>query len=199
MMNGNGRGGDGKSYRSFRKRNGSKDTKRDKRDGGRFDERNAEEHRNFDRYGGKTNRSGKRDIFFYPQDDRKNERGRFDKAKGLFVERPKWIPTKMSTEQIPEPVCQICKKPIKDLSLAFADKTNGEAVHFDCARESVQRSMELSGGDFVAYIGGGRFGVVNYPNPQSYNGIRIKQIIEWEKKELRSSWRGLIADHFSMT
>jgi hypothetical protein len=124
---------------------------------------------------------------------------KLDKTREYFGERPKWSPVEMSTEEIPAPLCPICGKPIKELSMAFSNKNSGEAVHFDCARESVQRSVRLETGDMVAYIGGGRFGVVHQPNPQSLLGVKIKQIVEWEKKDVRADWRTLIADHFSLT
>jgi hypothetical protein len=124
---------------------------------------------------------------------------KLEKTREYFGERPKWSPVAMSTVEIPVPLCPLCGEPIKELSMAFTNKNSSEAVHFDCARESVQRSVRLEAGDMVAYIGGGRFGVVHQPNAQNLNGVKIKQIVEWEKKEIRAEWRALIADHFSLT
>jgi hypothetical protein len=142
---------------------------------------------------------------FYPKDGAFRNRGdrkgaaKYDKSKGSFIERAKWTPVKMSTEEIPVLICPICGKIIKDPSCAFSPKEGEGAVHFECALETVKNSIVLYPGDVVAYIGGGRFGVINYAKSQSYHGLKVKQIIEWEKKENRARWRGVIADHFSLT
>jgi hypothetical protein len=52
----------------------------------------------------------------------------------------------------------------------------------------------------VAYIGGGRFGVLHAEhNPGSPTpSYTIKKIIVWEKKEdPRGEWRRIVADHYS--
>jgi hypothetical protein len=54
-------------------------------------------------------------------------------------------------------------------------------------------------GDAVTYIGGGRFGVVHFNNPQDTRNFKIKRIIEWEDKGNRAEWRQTVADHYSVT
>lgn len=118
-------------------------------------------------------------------------------AKG-FNGRPKWKAAKLRSDPIPTPLCAFCKEPIKDLAAAITNK-DGEAVHFDCAQKRIALAESLGKGDTVTYIGGGRFGIVCFQNPQVPLKFTIKKIIEWEQKDKRAPWRGHIADHFSLT
>jgi hypothetical protein len=128
---------------------------------------------------------------------------RYDKNRGVIYDRPKWTAPKLSIDPIPVPDCPYCGKPIKDLSAAFADKNSGAAVHFDCVIARIAENERLDKGDAVTYIGGGRFGIVHFPDlpgrsPDSRK-FTIKKIFEWENKENRSEWRKFIADHYSLT
>jgi hypothetical protein len=148
---------------------------------------------------------------------------RHDKS-GVFFERLKWKAPQLSTDPIPQPACPYCGKPIKDMSVAIADKNTGEPVHFDCVAARIAEGETLESGDTVAYIGGGRFGIVHFPgmirkqgnfgspdgggadqdsgrrNSGAYDtkNFRIKKIFEWEDKENRAPWRKDIGDHFSV-
>ncbi|GHV81133.1 hypothetical protein AGMMS49944_29240 [Spirochaetia bacterium] len=135
-----------------------------------------------------------------PRDTKKKgDNPRFDKTRGVFVDRPKWVPPTVPSEPIPVPDCPYCGKPIKDISAALTDKTSGEAVHFDCVLGRLAKNETLERGDTVTYIGGGRFGVVRFTSPQDTRGFTIKKIVEWENKENRSEWRRSLADHYSTT
>ena len=143
----------------------------------------------------------------------------FRRDRVSFAERPKWIPPKINTEPLPVPDCPFCGKPIRDISSAIADKDTGVPVHFDCVSSRIAGNERLERGDFVSYIGGGRFAIVNYGSPfgmdsQGRTGnlagnsgmpppgardFRIKKIIEWENKEKRADWRSLICEHYSVT
>ncbi|MDR0878634.1 MAG: hypothetical protein LBN21_11320, partial [Treponema sp.] len=90
---------------------------------------------------------------------------RYDKNRGGFFERPRWVPPKMSTDPLPAPDCPYCGKPIKDISAAVADKSSGAPVHFDCVIARISEGEPLEAGDTVSYIGGGRFGVIHFDNP----------------------------------
>jgi hypothetical protein len=58
----------------------------------------------------------------------------------------------------------------------------------------------LETGDALAYIGGGRFGIVRFNGGKEESGnFSIKKIFEWEDKEKRAEWRSVIADHYSVT
>jgi hypothetical protein len=112
--------------------------------------------------------------------------------------RSKWTSVKQRTDPIPTPLCPYCNEPIKDLASAIADM-NEKAVHFECVQKRISAMEKLAKGDTVAYIGGGRFGIVAFENPQAPKSFRIKKIIEWEQKDKRADWRTHIADHFSLT
>jgi hypothetical protein len=124
--------------------------------------------------------------------------GRYEKGKSGFFERPRWSPPQMATDPIPSPDCAYCGKPIKDMSAAISDKAGGAPVHFDCVIARIAEGEILEPGDEITYIGGGRFGIVNF-NPQSARDFKIKKILEWEDKEYRAEWRASISDHYSVT
>jgi hypothetical protein len=105
----------------------------------------------------------------------------------------------MSVEPIPSPDCPYCGKPIRDMALALNDRNSGAPVHFDCVIARIKEGENLEKGDTMAYIGGGRFGVVHYSNPQDIKNFKIKKILEWENKDDRAGWRQNISDHYSMT
>jgi hypothetical protein len=99
------------------------------------------------------------------QNQNSRENFRYDRGRGGFYERPKWSPPKLSSEPIPSPECPYCGKPIRDLSAALNDRASGEPVHFDCVIARLGESEALDRGDALAYIGGGRFGVVRFAGP----------------------------------
>jgi hypothetical protein len=109
----------------------------------------------------------------------------------------------MSVEPLPVPDCPWCGKPIRDFASAIADRDTGLPVHFDCVAARIAREEKLEKGDTVAYIGGGRFGVVHASGISGKGGegkfFTIKKIIEWENKDNRAEWRSTISDHYSVT
>ncbi|MDR3356778.1 MAG: hypothetical protein LBO04_06275 [Spirochaetaceae bacterium] len=123
------------------------------------------------------------------------EQEKNDKA---FNARSKWTGARLRTDPIPAPLCAYCKEPVKDLAAALTDK-EGNAIHFECVQKHIALSESLGKGDTVTYIGGGRFGIVRFENPNIPRKFTIKKIIEWERKDQRAPWRGHIADHFSYT
>jgi hypothetical protein len=130
---------------------------------------------------------------------KKADAPRYDATRGIIYERLKWIPPKMSNEPIPTPDCPYCGKPIKDISTALTDKNSGQPVHFDCVIAKIGEHESLEKGEHIAYIGGGRFGVVCFNHAQNSRNFTIKKIVEWEDKENRAEWRKPIADHYSVT
>jgi hypothetical protein len=112
--------------------------------------------------------------------------------------RPKWKPPELLTDPIPKPECPVCGKPIEDLASAINDKPSGEAAHFDCVRGKIASGEAIEKGESLTYIGGGRFGIVDFEGPDK-RYFKIKKIIECEGAELRADWRVNIADHFSIT
>jgi hypothetical protein len=136
---------------------------------------------------------------------RHNNNPRFDKSRGVIIDRPKWVPPKMSTEPLPVPDCPWCGKPIRDIASAIADKDTGAPVHFDCVAARIVQGESLKKGDVVIYIGGGRFGVVHFGSAENQSrsedgkSFTIKKIIEWESKDSRAEWRSTVSDHYSVT
>jgi hypothetical protein len=113
--------------------------------------------------------------------------------------RPRWQPVKLPGELLPSPACPLCGQSIGDIAAALTDKDTGVPVHFDCIIARIAENESLERGDAVAYIGGGRFGVVHFPSAQDSKNFKIKKTLEWENKEQRSEWRQKVADHFSVT
>jgi hypothetical protein len=136
----------------------------------------------------------------------KQEKPRFDKNRGVLIDRPRWIPAKPADTPLPSPDCPVCGRPIKDIASAITDKTFGSPVHFDCMIARLSEHEVLEKGDAVAYIGGGRFGVVHFTAPPDAQGrpgnnrnFKILKIFETEDKENRADWRKDVADHYSVT
>ena len=131
--------------------------------------------------------------------DNRHRKGnlQYDKGRGNIYERLQWIPPVISSEPLPSPDCPYCGKPIKDIASAIGDKYTNIPVHFDCVIARFVKTEILEKGDLIAYIGGGRFGVVHNGNSQP--SFKIKKIFEWEDKEKRAEWRKAISDHYSIT
>jgi hypothetical protein len=135
---------------------------------------------------------------------------RYGKNDGILYDKPRWTPPQYNTDPLPSPNCAFCGKPITDIYSALSDKQSGEPVHFDCVAARISEYESLDEGDVISYIGGGRFGVVHFNNPEisGTSGISgeihgkkftIKKIVEWEETEHRADWRNTIADHYSVT
>jgi hypothetical protein len=124
-----------------------------------------------------------------------------DKAKGrvAYPDRPRWTPPRNAPPVLPKPDCPRCGKPIEDLAAAINDRESGVPIHFDCVIERIAESEALGEGDRVIYIGGGRFGVVHFDNPNDLKRFQIKKTVQWEEKEKRSPWRKDVADQYSAT
>jgi hypothetical protein len=77
----------------------------------------------------------------------------------------------------------------------------GGTVHFDCVIKELTNREFLEEGDTISYVGGGRFGVVNFGKGggNDQKAFTIKKILEWENKDERADWRGIVADHYSIT
>ena len=77
-----------------------------------------------------------------------------------------------------EIICPKCGQPITDIDSAIADKSTGE-------------------NEKVAYIGQGRFAVLQYENIRDQRHFTIKKIIEWESREQQSEWRDELSGLYS--
>ena len=119
----------------------------------------------------------------------------YDK-NGVLHERPRWIAPKLDIKPLPDLNCSYCGQPIVDAQTALTDKLTGEPVHFDCVMSELAKQEKPEAGDTLSYIGGGRFGIVHFGGGRVF---AIKKIVEWEDKEKKVEWRGVIADHYSIT
>jgi hypothetical protein len=134
------------------------------------------------------------------RDGRKRDnQPRYDKQKGVILERPKWLPPKISHEPLPQLECSGCGKPIKDIALAITEKSTGNVIHFDCVIAQLNKTERLERGDVITYIGGGRFGIVHFDSPHDHRKFSIKKIFEYEEKDARAAWRTILADRYSTT
>lgn len=163
--------------------------------------------RNRHRYSGKKNESPHRQDFDRSKDSGHNARkaggnllegGKLKRSHGLY-ERPLWTAPKAPDEPIPVYNCPWCDTPIKDISTAISDKTSGLPVHFDCVIARLGKTEMMGANDAICYIGGGRFGLIQYNNPPDTTDFRIKKIFEWEDKDNRGDWRRNVSEHFSVT
>ena len=135
--------------------------------------------------------------------DRLDRSDRLDRNERLekfrVPDRPKWVPPQIPAQPLPSPECPFCGKPIQDIASALSDKASGKAVHFDCIIAKLNKEEILEKGDFISYIGGGRFGIVRYTSPGDSKKFTIKKILEWENKDERPQWRSSITDIYSVT
>lgn len=94
-------------------------------------------------------------------------------------------------------VCPVCSKTINDLSSAMMERGGERPIHFECAMDVLLSEEKLGEGDKIAYIGQGRFGVLNYPNIRDVRHFTIRKIIDWEERDNRGQWRNQMAELFS--
>jgi len=178
-MKGNGKGGDPKKNRK-------KNFKRKGKENAQAQNRIL--------HGDLSKNKSKRAVDFSAMGD-----GKFSKKRVGTVDRPKWTPPKAPPINLPPVLCIWCEKPIREFSSAISDPETGKSVHFDCVIKRIAEREKLEKGDTVGYIGGGRFGVINFSNPQDMKKFRIRKIFEWENKEIRAEWRAALCEHFSTT
>jgi len=125
--------------------------------------------------------------------------GKFTRKRPGSANRPKWVPPQPPALDLVPALCVICDKPIREFSTAVSDPDTGKPAHFDCTVSRIAQRENLEKGDAVGYIGGGRFGIIHFANPQNPRKFTIKKIFEWEKNESRSEWRVALCEHFSTT
>jgi hypothetical protein len=114
-------------------------------------------------------------------------------------QRERFSAPRISAPTLPKPVCPRCGMPIEDLPSALNDKETGAPIHFDCVLARISEGENLGEGEKVVYLGGGRFGVVQFDNPGDAKRFRVKKTVQWEEKEKRADWRRQVADLYSAT
>jgi hypothetical protein len=70
-------------------------------------------------------------------------------------------------------------------------------AHFECIMALIAENERLEKDDTLAYIGGGRFGIVRFTGIA--HTFRIRKIMEWENRENRAEWRKTISEYYSST
>ena len=207
ITNNGGKGGDnrGNRRRPFRRRgNNGQEKSADYKSGDYREER--QNRQSSGKWTGSDNRSGEQRSREqrYPDNASNDNKPDFrseHKSAGQKnnYDRPKWIPPQIPSMNLPAPECPCCGKPIRDIMSAFTDKNSGQAAHFDCIIARITERETLEKGEFVSYIGGGRFGIVRMNNPADVKKFTIKKILEWENKDDRPQWLSAISDHYSVT
>lgn len=131
-------------------------------------------------------------------EDKKQNKSYMQKIKNLNIhqdsENQDAIKAFKNENQV---VCSHCGIVINDMASAINGRKGEGPMHFDCALEELSKTEKLAEGDKIAYIGQGRFGIVNYPNPHDIKHFTIKRIIEWENKESKPEWRNQMAELYS--
>ena len=207
MSNGSGKGGSGRGNnrrRSFRQRDNNAwqgdDPSREKR----FPQQDGRPHtRQMDNQKAAGRRQPEEDHGRHHRGGGSRRGGEHRRSeKAAYFERPKWTPPKLNKDPLPVPDCPYCGKPIRDLASAIADKDSGAPIHFDCVAAKIAEGERLEKDDVITYIGGGRFGIVNFDRSQAAKrtsaDFKIKKIIEWENKDKREEWRSLVCEHYSV-
>jgi len=131
-----------------------------------------------------------------PQQQKKNETvHQFSKYEdeAAFKEKQKAI-EELKNKQV---ICAKCGQVITEVTSALSDKSSGKPIHFECALSEVEKNESLEPNEKIAYIGQGRFGVLNYENPRDQRHFTIKKIIEWEDRDSQSEWRKEISELYS--
>ena len=94
-------------------------------------------------------------------------------------------------------MCQYCGQSVNEIASSFIDSSSNKPVHFDCVLNQVKESEPTGENEKVAYIGQGRFAVLQYENIRDQRHFTIKKIIEWESREQQSEWRDELSGLYS--
>ena len=100
------------------------------------------------------------------QRERENKQKSFQFNKALYEDQDaeKQRLAAIADVKAREVICPKCGQPITDIASAIADKSTGAPVHFDCVLNQVKQSEPTGENEKVAYIGQGRFAVLQYEN-----------------------------------
>ncbi len=81
---------------------------------------------------------------------------------------------------------------MRNLYSAITHKTpdSGDLpAHFDCVLKNLRETNELARKERICYLGGGSFGIVKLPDPNSRSRFSIRERIQYEEKEQVPAWR----------
>lgn len=92
-------------------------------------------------------------------------------------------------ENLPELSCVICEKSIRNVHAAMSFQ--GNAIHFECAIEKIQREEQLKPDEHICYLGAGAFGIVAF-RQGNQGKFTVRKRIQFEEKDQKSEWRKTI-------
>ncbi len=84
--------------------------------------------------------------------------------------------------------CPVCNEGVKEVGNAIDYKGEGP-THFDCVIRSLTEIEKLLPGEKIAYIGSGRFGVINNKKNDSGVPFTLLREIDIEDREKERPWR----------
>ncbi len=142
--------------------------------------------------GGGTRRDGsrRREDRRRDAERRRGGEGGREPSRGGRRERPTAEPAQ-TRPAVPlvVPDCPICGKPVRELSSAVTHRASGQPAHFDCIVRELRESNEIGAEEKVCYLGGGSFGVLEFPPPGGQSRFVIKRRIQYEEKETPHDWK----------
>lgn len=145
---------------------------------------------------------GKKMHTKYKTRKRKNENEKETKKIFRFVYKRNLEAIREKEEKILElkrrkVICEKCGKEIQEISSSLSDKNSKKPVHFECVMALISKNERVENNDKIAYIGQGRFALLEFETIEGKNKFKIKKIIEWEEKGDREPWRHEIELLFS--
>jgi len=114
--------------------------------------------------------------------------------------RPSWRSggyRKKKSDTVALFTCPVCNEGVKEVGNAIDFKGEGP-THFDCVIRSLTETEDLKPGEKIAYVGSGRFGVINNKKNSSGVPFTLLREIEVEDREKVLTWRDERKVHVSV-
>jgi len=86
------------------------------------------------------------------------------------------------------PSCEICNKPINDITTAIAKPGSNLPIHFECALSIVSKELKPGNDEKIVYLGKGSFAAVEF-KAYRREKLVVRRQIAWENVEERGDWR----------
>lgn len=90
--------------------------------------------------------------------------------------------------QAQRPPCEICSKPIGDITTAIAKPGSNLPIHFECALNIVSKELKPGDDEKIIYLGKGSFAAVRLEAYRREKLI-VRRQVNWENVEKRGDWR----------
>jgi hypothetical protein len=111
-------------------------------------------------------------------------RGRQGAARMAEAQRPSPPPV-----PIVLPDCPVCGRQVKELSSALTHRASRQPAHFDCVVRELRESTEVAPQEKICYLGGGSFGVLEFPPQGGPSRFVIRRRIQYEEKDTPQEWK----------